>query len=119
MLFQLMNRVQVSNLLQRYLGSNFKPEVHWTSPLRTRAGHGPLMPSATGPVASFTLREVPAMTDLLIRASFHDARKWKRSCPVYHIQVHTTVGGHNSLFTMHADSLAKVIRPCLQVETRR
>ncbi|KAF4633887.1 hypothetical protein G7Y89_g4233 [Cudoniella acicularis] len=67
-------------------------------------GHAPFEQPGDA-MATFTLFEVPALTKLLIQSSFEEAEGWKWNCPVYHIQVQTTVGGQESPFTMSAAML--------------
>ncbi|CAG9991797.1 unnamed protein product [Clonostachys byssicola] len=101
----------VSKLLEQHFGWGYDPERSWTSPLRNRAGYKKFEPS-TDPMTSFTLKNIPAMTDLLIQAFIPEAEKWEESNPVYYIQVHTTVGEQESPFIMSAATL-KMARECM------
>ncbi|KAI0467146.1 hypothetical protein F4859DRAFT_526025 [Xylaria cf. heliscus] len=98
--------VQVSKLLEQHLGTAYHPEQHWTSRLRTRADHTSL-PQYHNPTATFTLEEVPAVTNFLLRSCLQEAMLWWLSCPVYHIQVQTTIGGQDSPFIMSAAVLER------------
>ncbi|PNP54680.1 hypothetical protein THARTR1_04885 [Trichoderma harzianum] len=99
----------VSKLLEHHLGSAYHPETHWTSHLRKRAGHTPLgLPEYAA--ATFTLADMLAMTEFLIRASFKEAMLWREETPVYHIQVQTTVGGQDSPFILNATNFEMIRR---------
>ncbi|KAI1365664.1 hypothetical protein F5Y08DRAFT_338421 [Xylaria arbuscula] len=96
----------VSKLLEQHLGMAYHPELHWTSHLRMRADHTSLT-QPTNNTASFTLQNVPELTNFLLRSSLQEAMWWWLGCPVYHIQVQTTVGGHESPFLMSADNFER------------
>ncbi|KAI1735424.1 hypothetical protein F4680DRAFT_435200 [Xylaria scruposa] len=97
----------VSQLLKRYLGNLYNAEDHWTSHLRTRAYY-PSLEGNTDTRTTFTLRGVPAMTELLIESGFKRAKKWREQTPVFHIQAHTTQESRDMQFVLSHENFEKI-----------
>ncbi|KAI0544642.1 hypothetical protein F4679DRAFT_589289 [Xylaria curta] len=100
----------VSQLLKRYLGNLYNADIHWTSHLRTRAYY-PSLGDDTDARTTFTLQNVPAMTELLIKSCFKRAKKWRERTPVFYIQAHTTQETHDMQFVLSHENLER-IRTC-------
>ncbi|EEU43645.1 uncharacterized protein NECHADRAFT_82646 [Fusarium vanettenii 77-13-4] len=93
---------QTSAFLQRELGNLYKPDEHWTSPQRYKAGHTrfsrPVVSCATftitGPEAS---RKFSAA---LAKRGFQEASTWvwTNSDPTYHLDMAVSPGGPASDF---------------------
>ncbi|KAF7591564.1 hypothetical protein BBP40_001444 [Aspergillus hancockii] len=91
----------VSQFLESVLGRAYVPERHWTSPMRTRLGHGPFLASTYPAVTSFTLdgNSGNALTEFLINKSCSRAKVWQWDRPDYHIDVQTTTGDIGANFS--------------------
>ncbi|KAI0856471.1 hypothetical protein F4860DRAFT_518768 [Xylaria cubensis] len=100
----------VSQLLKKYLGNLYDADKHWTSHLRTRAYY-PSLGEDTDARTTFTLRDIPAMTEFLIKSSFKRAKKWRGRTPVFYIQAHTTQETHDMQFVLSHENLER-IRAC-------
>ncbi|KAI1092525.1 hypothetical protein F5B19DRAFT_502241 [Rostrohypoxylon terebratum] len=78
-----------SRLLDFHLGEAYSPEQHWTSVLRTRAGHTPYRRDSKY-VSTFTIDDVTgAFANFLIHSGYRDAYKWKCN-PTFHIELVAT-----------------------------
>jgi hypothetical protein len=85
---------QMSRLLEQQLGKAYNPNIHWTSVMRSRAGHGSFKASALENAAfTFTGRDTAEIfTDFLAHIGYLNARLWKGFPPTYHIEVAATAG---------------------------
>ena len=97
------NNVQISKLLQTYLGQAYDVERDWTSDLRSRFGHSAFTGSTSN--APFTLRDpvtIGRMTDFVIDNGFSKSPYWqeklRQSLPVYHVDLAVSAGGKGSTF---------------------
>jgi hypothetical protein len=77
--------LQVSNLLKKYLGNEYLPNVHWTSALRSNAGHAPYRASLPD-TSTFTITDSSGNLTELLKL---DAISFKK-CPIFHIEVNST-----------------------------
>jgi hypothetical protein len=109
------NTMQVSKLLQTYLGQAYDVERDWTSDLRTRFGH----PAFTGSTsaAPFTLKDpesIARMTDFVTENGFSKTLGWqeqlRQSQPVYHLDLAIGAGGKGSTYVTSARQFERASR---------
>jgi len=108
---KLSNLNQVSKLLEKELGTAYRPEVHWTSYFRGRSGLDPFTGNARE-VSTFTLNDAAvsaAFAQLLIRHGYKKASTWKS--PTFHVEVCTTEEDILSTFTLEPYQIQKVGPP--------
>lgn len=111
-----LGELYVSRLLERYLGAEYNPDVHWTSYYRRKAGYAPFIQNRR-PVTPFLLsnrsgKASAAMKDLLIQSGM----TWKPNYdPLeYYILVKITTGGQESPFAMSVSELDLIRRLSIQ-----
>ncbi|KNG86301.1 hypothetical protein ANOM_005935 [Aspergillus nomiae NRRL 13137] len=99
-----LGEVFVSEFLRHVLGSAYDPDIHWTSPLRTRLGHAPFTVQDNFPMSGFYIdaQTGQAMTDFLKANSVKRAAEWAYLPPDYRIDVQTTVDGASAPFSWSA-----------------
>ncbi|RSM02003.1 hypothetical protein CDV31_011086 [Fusarium ambrosium] len=95
--------VLTSVFLQQELGSSYKPDDHWTSPQRYKAGYCKF-PHPVASYATFTIANREAsrkFSDVLAQRGFQDARSWAwaNSDPAYHLDMAVSSGGPTSDFS--------------------
>ncbi|KAF4636998.1 hypothetical protein G7Y89_g1094 [Cudoniella acicularis] len=92
--------LQTSKFLEKQLGSTYHPEIHWTSPRRTRAGHTMFDGSyvSNSPFTISTADSATSLTRFLVTCGYEDARNWSDSPPHYHIEVVSTTSEPCSTF---------------------
>jgi len=77
----------------------YKPEDHWTSKLRTKAGHAPWPEGDSW--APFTVQDTEgAVTEDICDLGYPPARFWISRPPVWHIEVKVTAGGEDEEFLL-------------------
>jgi hypothetical protein len=90
----------MSRLLEQQLGKAYDPKIHWTSIMKSRAGHGPFKGSSLENAAfTFTGKDTAeTFTDFLVHTGYLNARLWKGFPPTYHIEVAATAGNVSAPF---------------------
>jgi hypothetical protein len=111
------NAIQVSKLLQTYLGQAYDVKRDWTSDLRTRFGHPAFTGSISDSDAPFTLKDpesIARMTDFVIENGFSKTLGWqeqlRQSQPVYHLDLAIGAGGKGSAYVTSARHIERVSR---------
>ena len=107
---------QISQLLSNYLGSAYKPEEHWQSSMRSRAGYVSPEPPPGKEEAPFKIKDDRGLlTRLLAQNEYKDAEEWAQAqvYPTYHIDVHLTSRTLKSRFTYSQARFEKVSVNCL------
>ncbi|KAF2396452.1 hypothetical protein EJ06DRAFT_240603 [Trichodelitschia bisporula] len=98
--------LSVSKLFESYLGGTYDPNVHWTSPLRGKAGHMPYENCGAG-ASTFTISSQGEMfTKFLAKRGFLRAASWT-TAPAYHIHVVSTYKGLQSTFLLDPTQVEK------------
>lgn len=85
----------------------YRPEDHWTNPLRSRAGHREFSdPNAWH--AAFTIPDPNGiLTNAMCKAG-HVSPDWLESPPSWHFEVETTEGGLDSPFYLTNSQVDRV-----------
>ncbi|KAF4467774.1 heterokaryon incompatibility [Fusarium albosuccineum] len=104
--------VLTSKFLQRELGQVYKPEDHWTSPQRYKAGYRRFLHPASS-CATFTLGDREAsckFSDFIAQRGFKDAQTWAwvASDPTYHFDIAVSSGGPDSDFSWNTQQFERV-----------
>ncbi|CZR62635.1 uncharacterized protein PAC_12532 [Phialocephala subalpina] len=106
----LAGEVYISKMLEREMGSAYKPEVHWTSHFRNRSGLDPFTGNENES-STFTIEDdagSAALTQLLLRHGYKKAGSWPtRKRPTYHIEASTTEEDILSEFTLESFQVQK------------
>lgn len=99
----------MSKLFEKLLGPAYRPEIHWTSAGRSKAGLNPY--SGNERIAStFTISgdaASQAMIHLLLRHGYRQAASWKSS-PTFHVEVSSTEGDITTAFVLQPEQVEKV-----------
>lgn len=102
-------------LFHHHFGEAYRPEVHWTSPLRYRTGQYDADKMSTGESltkeSSFTISDEAAVlkiTEFLIRHNFLPATSWKGKDYVCHFEVAVTPSGSTEEFSWNTSQLERV-----------
>ncbi|KAF2679081.1 hypothetical protein K458DRAFT_408347 [Lentithecium fluviatile CBS 122367] len=96
----------VSRLLEKQLGSDFIPEVHWTSSLRSKAG---LLPFLKGKMttSTFTINDLHGtFSKILANNGYKVASSWRPS-PTFHIDVVPSEGDLTEAFCLDPNQVRK------------
>ena len=89
------------------MGSDFVEQQHWTSYLRSRAGHKPYDPEDPR-VSTFTFLDTnKQLTRFLTDKGYYDAISLSDD-PIYHIQVVHSLGPIGSMFHINSNQVEKV-----------
>ena len=105
--------LQVSKVLQAYLGGCYVPERDWTSNLRNRSGFQPFR----GPVscAAFTLSDsktADQMTTFVTEFGRSQVHRWgevlQANSPIYHIDVVVNRGTKGQPFVIGSSQVERV-----------
>lgn len=85
-------------ILAQFLDGSYEPDQHWTSSLRTRAGHT-WFPGSSETHATFTLPDsAGTLTAVMLREHPDLARLWTTKPPKWHFEVKTTAGALDAPF---------------------
>ena len=89
------------------MGKQYSPNLHWTSPLRSRANHKPY-PITDPSISTFTVPDTAGqLKSFLIQQRYKEA-KYLIEGSTFHIQVCVSKNRINSRFTFDSDQLEKV-----------
>ncbi|KAF2178732.1 hypothetical protein K469DRAFT_642268 [Zopfia rhizophila CBS 207.26] len=108
---QYLGELMLSQYFEKYLGRLYDPILHWTSLLRTRAGHRPFINSEDH--ASFTLigKMVSSrITDILATNGYKDAISGQLGTPVYHFEVAVNPDDRSTSFDLRLSQLERMRR---------
>ncbi|RFU27993.1 hypothetical protein B7463_g8347, partial [Scytalidium lignicola] len=93
----------VAKFLEREFPNFYNPDVHWTSPLRSRARYSNYK-SRDDSEATFTLRHAAIFTEFLVKYGYDQAKHWSNTSIIYHLEVQTTKGDCNASFQIRQKS---------------
>ncbi|KAI1426993.1 hypothetical protein F5Y12DRAFT_793314 [Xylaria sp. FL1777] len=103
-------QVLVDNMLEQKV-ARYESEVHWTSPLRTRAGLPYKTYSRhTSPFTIYNPLPSQAMTQFLIESGHTVARQWIGRVPVFHIEIAVSTGESASSFVWGTSQLRRICK---------
>jgi hypothetical protein len=85
------------------------PSVHWTSYLRSRAGHKPYDPPSLS-VSTFTIQDTNGRLKAIISQKGYQKAKYLTETPTFHIQVVPSAGSVYSTFDIDSEQVKKVSR---------
>ena len=106
---RLINLSKVASALGTVMGADFVPQSHWTSCLRSRAGHKPYdLEDQT--VSTFTLPDIRGRLLSFLRGENHQGFRSLTPGTVFHIQVVYSVGNTSSAFDISSQQVEKVSR---------
>lgn len=102
------HKTQVHDFLAKTFPNDYIPEKHWTSAMRSRAGHKPFEGGSNPKISSFTLIDSSGRLK-----KFLDRRGYGRVDSLgtgsrFHIQVAFAEEGHEAAFEMPAAQVAMV-----------
>lgn len=101
------NPFQVAEALAEVMGSDFDQQRHWTSYLRSRAGHKPHDPEDSG-VSTFTVSDTTGRLSKFLAARGYASETSLAHEPIFHIQVVHSIGPVGSTFNISSDQVEKV-----------
>ncbi|KIN03398.1 hypothetical protein OIDMADRAFT_117507 [Oidiodendron maius Zn] len=96
----------VSGFLNGALGDGYLPHVHWTSHLRSRAGHKPYVTTDLS-ISTFTLRDTNGRLKSLLLQKGYQQVKYLTESPTFHIQVAASEGPVHSTFDIGSEQVNK------------
>ncbi|KAL2678839.1 hypothetical protein Neosp_009591 [[Neocosmospora] mangrovei] len=104
--------VVTSKFLQQELGSLYKPDDHWTSPQRYKAGYR-RYPHPVASCATFTIADREAsrkFSGVLSQRGFEEANTWAwtNSDPTYHLDMAVSSGGSTSDFAWTSQQFERI-----------
>lgn len=98
---------QVSRFIQEVLGDWYRPNEHWTSSLRSKAGHTPLSNDAVG-CSTFTIQDTSGnLKTSLVQMGCEEAKSLTDPA-TFHFQVVVTGEALHSSFTLASAQAEKV-----------
>lgn len=100
-------RPQVSNFLETLIGDAYSPSSHWTSCLRSKAGHIPYEDHHLGRSTFTITANSDAFTKLLVQRGYAVAESWGAGL-TYHIKVVASNEGLLSKFYLDPVQVKKV-----------
>lgn len=110
--------LSVATFLSSHLGQAFVPSRHWTSSLRSRAGHVPYQKTVPN-CSTFTLDDnTAAFAGILSKLGYGPADawiknwNWQKTCQ-FHIEVVVATGSLSSTFGLHPDHIEMARQCCL------
>ncbi|KAM3089563.1 hypothetical protein ACMFMG_001147 [Clarireedia jacksonii] len=108
---QYMGECLTSTVLSACLNGQYHPKLHWTSPLRTRAGY-PYTPynEYKSPFTIANPLSSQAMTEFLIKTGQEIALNWRGRVPTYHIELAVSSGERSSSFVWDGSQLEMMRR---------
>ena len=83
------------------------PCEHWTSYLRSRAGHKPYV-IADLSVSTFTIKDASGRLKVLLSRRGYQQVKYLTESPTFHIQVAASEGPVHSTFDIDSEQIKKV-----------
>ncbi|TGJ84216.1 hypothetical protein E0Z10_g4584 [Xylaria hypoxylon] len=96
----------VAGSLAKVMESDFTEQKHWTSYLRTRAGHKPY-DSEDSRVSTFTLSDTNGRLATFLTEKGYDNVALLAHDPIFHIQVVHSFGSVGSMFNISSDQVEK------------
>ncbi|KAI0869992.1 hypothetical protein GGS24DRAFT_129333 [Hypoxylon argillaceum] len=96
----------VAEALAEVMGSDFDQQRHWTSYLRSRAGHKPHDPEDSG-VSTFTVSDTNGRLSKFLAARGYASETSLAHEPIFHIQVVHSIGPVGSTFNISSDQVEK------------
>lgn len=102
--------MKVSKLLERVLGCEYSPNDHWTSSLRTRAGHKAYHPQSNDNSTFIIQDRKRRLTDFLSEKGYKNVGHLGDS-PTFHIEVYASVYDITSPFTLERGPAERVSPP--------
>lgn len=97
---------QVSRMFEQHLGKSYIASLHWTSPLRTRAGHLPFH-SEDETASTFTIDDHTGGLVNTLRHPYRDTNP-SHQARLFHIEVIASEGGLGDKFCLDPDQVQKV-----------
>ncbi|KAI1774158.1 hypothetical protein F4818DRAFT_74872 [Hypoxylon cercidicola] len=105
----------VSQMLFNYLGSVYKPQRDWRSPMRAGLGYDELEAPISNSETPFIIeKDTGALSQFLFQQGYEPAGRWMRSLPgvrTYYIDVQTTPESRTRPFTITPSRMEKM-REC-------
>lgn len=99
--------IKVSGFLKDALGDAYMPPTHWTSHLRSRAGHKPY-DSTDSSTSTFTIRDTNGRLKTFLSRKGYQQVKFLTESPTFHIHVVVPEGSAHSTFDIGSEQIKKV-----------
>ncbi|KAI8725563.1 HET domain-containing protein [Fusarium sp. LHS14.1] len=99
-------QLYVSSFLREVVGEEYKPRVHWTSPLRNMAGHSPFQNDAPD-TSTFTVQDTEGQFKKFLEQQGFQGIESLADSVTFHIETIVSVESLHSGFTLNAHQAKK------------